>query len=96
MTPFCYHCDSWSNSLVKPYWNPFLLKDKKATAHPSALNKLKDGAVNDAVVVIDGKVITSEGLATVTDFALAIVSKLFGNGRARSVAEGLVFEYPRK
>lgn len=73
-----------------------LLKDKKATAHPSALNKLKDGAVNDAVVVIDGKVITSEGLATVTDFALAIVSKLFGNGRARSVAEGLVFEYPRK
>lgn len=81
---------------MKPYWNPFLLKDKKATAHPSALNKLKDGAVNDAVVVIDGKVITSEGLATVTDFALAIVSKLFGNGRARSVAEGLVFEYPRK
>ncbi|KAK2434184.1 Class I glutamine amidotransferase superfamily protein [Trifolium repens] len=73
-----------------------LLKDKKATAHPSVLEKLKEGAVNDAVVVIDGKLITSEGLSTVTDFALAIVGKLFGNGRARSVAEGLVFAYPRK
>ncbi|CAJ2650172.1 unnamed protein product [Trifolium pratense] len=73
-----------------------LLKDKKATAHPSVLDKLEDGAVNDAVVVIDGKLITSAGLSTVTDFALAIVGKLFGNGRARSVAEGLVFAYPKK
>lgn len=73
-----------------------MLKDKKVTAHPSVVDKLKDGAVNDAVVVIDGKLITSEGLASVTDFALGIVGKLFGNGRARSVAEGLVYEYPRK
>jgi transcriptional regulator GlxA family with amidase domain len=51
--------------------------------------------VNGAKVVIDGKLITCRGLATVTDFALAIVGKLFGYGRARSVAEGLVFEYPR-
>ncbi|XP_061356326.1 protein DJ-1 homolog C isoform X2 [Gastrolobium bilobum] len=72
-----------------------LLKDKRATAHPPVLDKAKDEAINGAKVVIDGKLITGEGLATVTDFALAIVSKLFGNGRARSVAEGLVFEYPR-
>ncbi|KAI4298463.1 hypothetical protein L6164_032018 [Bauhinia variegata] len=72
-----------------------LLKDKRATAHPSVLNKLKDEAVTGARVVIDGKLITSEGFATVTDFAFAIVTKLFGNARARSVAEGLVFEYPR-
>ncbi|CAJ1939475.1 unnamed protein product [Sphenostylis stenocarpa] len=70
-----------------------LLKDKRATAHPSILNKVKDEAINGAKVVIDGNLITSEGLATVTDFSLAIVGKLFGNGRARSVAEGLVFEY---
>ncbi|KAK4424197.1 protein DJ-1C [Sesamum alatum] len=71
-----------------------LLKDKRATAHPSVINKL-NGAVNTARVVIDGKLITGKGLATATDFALAIVSKLFGHARARSVAEGLVFEYPR-
>ncbi|XP_027346460.1 protein DJ-1 homolog C [Abrus precatorius] len=72
-----------------------LLKDKRATAHPSTVDKIKDEAINGAKVVIDGNLITSEGLATVTNFALAIVSKLFGNGRARSVAEGLVFEYPK-
>ena len=72
-----------------------LLQDKRATTHSSVLDKVKDEAINGATVVIDGKVITSEGLATVTDFALAIVSKLFGHGRARSVAEGLVFEYRR-
>jgi len=43
--------------------------------------------------VIDGKLITGRGLGTVIDFSLAIVNKLFGHGRARSVAEGIVFEY---
>ncbi|KAK4340227.1 hypothetical protein RND71_041689 [Anisodus tanguticus] len=71
-----------------------LIKGKKSTAHPAVLDKLKDG-VNDAQVVIDGKLITSQGLATATQFALAIVSKLFGHARARSVAEGLVYQYPR-
>lgn len=70
-------------------------QDKRATAHPSVINKLAKEATNGAKVVIDGKLITSRGLATVADFALAIVGKLFGHGRARSVAEGLVFEYPR-
>ncbi|KAF7840834.1 protein DJ-1-like protein C [Senna tora] len=72
-----------------------LLKEKRFTAHPSVVDKLKDEAINGAKVVIDGKLITSEGLSSVTDFALAIVNKLYGNGRARSVAEGLVFEYPK-
>ncbi|KAK4270717.1 hypothetical protein QN277_019492 [Acacia crassicarpa] len=72
-----------------------LLKEKSYTAHPSIVDKLNDETTNGAKLVIDGKLITSEGLASVTDFALAIVNKLYGHGRARSVAEGLVFEYPR-
>ncbi|KAJ4964230.1 hypothetical protein NE237_024169 [Protea cynaroides] len=72
-----------------------LLKDKRATAHPSVLSKLTSQVVDGAGVVIDGNLITSSGLATVTDFSLAILCKLFGHARARSVAEGLVFEYPR-
>ncbi|XP_042050411.1 protein DJ-1 homolog C-like [Salvia splendens] len=71
-----------------------LLKGKKATAHPSVMSMLDD-AVSGVRVVIDGKMITGRGLATATDFGLAIVGKLFGSARARSVAEGLVFEYPR-
>ncbi|KAK2665067.1 hypothetical protein Ddye_003641 [Dipteronia dyeriana] len=75
--------------------NHGLLKEKRATAHPSVISEITNKVVNGTKVVVDGKVITSRGLATVTDFALAIVSKLFGHGRARSVAEGLVFEYPK-
>ncbi|RXH99842.1 hypothetical protein DVH24_021644 [Malus domestica] len=68
---------------------------KKATAHPSIVSKLTNEVINGTKVVIDGKLITSRGLSTVTDFALAIVSKLHGHARARSVAEGLVYDYPR-
>ncbi|XVE93374.1 hypothetical protein REPUB_Repub01dG0186500 [Reevesia pubescens] len=69
-----------------------LLKEKKATAHPSTIRELTN-AVDGPKVVIDGKLITSRGLSTVSDFALAIVSKFFGHARARSVAKGLVFEF---
>ncbi|KAK3015039.1 hypothetical protein RJ639_005564, partial [Escallonia herrerae] len=72
-----------------------LLKDKRATGHPSVISKFNN-KVDGSRVVVDGKVITSRGLASAIDFALAIVSKLYGHARARSVAEGIVFEYPRK
>ncbi|PKI55537.1 hypothetical protein CRG98_024037 [Punica granatum] len=74
-----------------------LLKDKRATAHPSLMGglDLSNEGIEGARVVIDGRVITGQGLALATDFVLAIISKLFGHGRARSVAEGLVFEYPK-
>ncbi|XP_022763378.1 protein DJ-1 homolog C [Durio zibethinus] len=71
-----------------------LVKEKKVTAHPSTIRELTN-VIDGPKVVIDGKLITSRGLATVSDFALAIVSKFFGHARARGVAEGLVFEYPR-
>ncbi|KAK4491113.1 hypothetical protein RD792_001836 [Penstemon davidsonii] len=70
-----------------------LLKEKRVTAHPSVISTLSD-SVNGTQVIIDGKLITSKGLSTATNFALANVSKLFGKARARSVAEGLVFKYP--
>ncbi|PIA46263.1 hypothetical protein AQUCO_01500051v1 [Aquilegia coerulea] len=72
-----------------------LIKGRRVTGHPSIIGKLTDYAGSGAQVIIDGKVITSKGLATTTDFALAIVSKLLGHARARSVAEGLVYDYPR-
>ncbi|KAK9096947.1 hypothetical protein Sjap_022444 [Stephania japonica] len=72
-----------------------LLKNKRVTAHPSIISNIASQAVDSAGVVIDGNLITSKGLSTATDLALAIVGKFFGHARARSVAEGLVFEYPR-
>ncbi|VVB10442.1 unnamed protein product [Arabis nemorensis] len=73
-----------------------LLKEKRTTVYPSDTDGLTDQQmIEGAEVVIDENVITSLGLSTVTNFSLAIVSKLFGHGRARSVSEGLVHEYPR-
>ncbi|KAL1215803.1 DJ-1-like protein C [Cardamine amara subsp. amara] len=73
-----------------------LLKEKRTTVYPSNTDGPTDQQMIEGVeVVIDGNVITSLGLATITKFSLAIVSKLFGHGRARSVSEGLVHEYPR-
>lgn len=71
-----------------------LLKDRKATSHPSVISKL-NGSVDSAQVIVDGRLITSKGLSSSTDFGLAIVSKIFGHARARSVAEGLAVDYPR-
>lgn len=81
--------------IFNPDASPDQIQDKKATAHPSVVSSLTNEVVNGTKVVIDGKLITSRGLSTVTEFALAIISKLFGHARARSVAEGLVYDYPR-
>ncbi|CAH2076935.1 unnamed protein product [Thlaspi arvense] len=86
-----YGATSTSSTVLRKHG---LLKEKKTVVYPSDT----DGPMNDQMiegteVVIDGNVITSLGLATVTNFSLAIVSKLFGYGRARSVSEGLVHEY---
>ncbi|KAJ4867915.1 Protein DJ-1-like protein C [Raphanus sativus] len=71
-----------------------LLREKRTVVYISETDgRANDRMIQGAEVVIDGNVITSLGLATVTNFSLAIVSKLFGHGRARSVSEGLVHEY---
>lgn len=69
-----------------------LLKDKLVTAHPSVIGKLTGQVADGAGIVIDGNVITCKGLGSVMDFSMAIVHKLFGHGRTRSLAEGIVFE----
>ncbi|CAH9107307.1 unnamed protein product [Cuscuta epithymum] len=71
-----------------------LLKEKITTAHPSVISKVDD-VIEGARVVVDGKLITSQGLSTAIEFGLAIVSKFFGHARARSVAEGVVYDYPQ-
>ncbi|KAF8112330.1 hypothetical protein N665_0065s0102 [Sinapis alba] len=83
-----------TNSSSTVLYKHGLLKEKRTAVYLSDT----DGPANEQMiegveVVIDGNVITSLGLATVTNFSLAIVSKLFGHGRARSVSEGLVHEY---
>lgn len=65
------------------------------TADPAIVNGLTCQVIDQSKVVIDGNLITGKGLATAIDFALAIIRKFFGHGRAKSVANGIVFEYPK-
>jgi transcriptional regulator GlxA family with amidase domain len=65
------------------------------TAHPSIVNQLTCEVIDRSKVVIDGNLITGMGLGTVIDFSLAIIKKFFGHGRAKGVANGMVFEYPK-
>ncbi|CAO2163040.1 unnamed protein product [Urochloa humidicola] len=70
-----------------------LLEDKIVTAHPAVAHELTCQVIDQSKIVIDGNLITGKGIGTVVDFALAIIRKFFGYGRAKSVANGIVFEY---
>jgi 4-methyl-5(b-hydroxyethyl)-thiazole monophosphate biosynthesis len=44
----------------------------------------------DANVVVDGKVVTSRGPATSTEFALTLVEQLYGKEKAEEIAKTMV------
>lgn len=53
-----------------------ILEGKKATAHPGHEGELLGATALEDTVVVDGNIITSRGMGTSIDFALAIVSYL--------------------
>jgi len=69
-----------------------LLDGKQATAYPGVLASLKlahTHSLADAVVV-DGKVVTSQGPGTAMDFALTLIELLKGAAMRKQVEAGLV------
>lgn len=68
-----------------------LLKGKKATAFPPMQHLLADCSACKYRVVVDGNLITSQAPGSATEFALAIVDKLFDRKRAVRIAKDLVF-----
>jgi 4-methyl-5(b-hydroxyethyl)-thiazole monophosphate biosynthesis len=69
-----------------------LLDGKQATAYPGVLDGLKlanTRSLADAVVV-DGKVVTSQGPGTAMDFALTLIELLSGKAMRHQVESGLV------
>ena len=67
-----------------------ILDNRKATAHPAFSSKLKDPSEQEARVVVDGGVVTSRGPGTAFEFALCLVERLFGKGKAEEVAGPMV------
>ncbi len=62
-----------------------LLKNKKATGYPSMKDQFKDAVYSNDNVVIDGNLITSKGVGTAMQFALAIIKQLLGESKAEEV-----------
>jgi 4-methyl-5(b-hydroxyethyl)-thiazole monophosphate biosynthesis len=68
-----------------------ILSDKKVTSHPAFQQKLKAAIVSDTErVVVDGKVITSQGAGTAVEFALQLVEILVGKERAEAISLAMV------
>lgn len=67
-----------------------LLNGRRYTAHFSVAAELP-AVLADERVVVDGNLITSRGAGTAVDFGLALVSRLFGEGKAREVSASICF-----
>lgn len=66
-----------------------LLQGKRYTAHFSVYGELTSALAAERVVE-DGPIITSRGAGTALDFGLVLVRRLFGEPKAKEVAESIM------
>ena len=69
-----------------------LLQGKKATSYPGFEEKLVGAETCADAVVIDGNTITSRGMGTAIDFALAIVAYLLDKETADQLGKGIIYK----
>jgi len=67
-----------------------LLAQRRATCHPGRVNQLENTEAVDSRVVKDGNCITSRGPGTAIEFSLKLVEMLYGEQKAKDLAEPLV------
>ena len=67
-----------------------LLDQRQATCHPNFVNYLENMDSVESRVVVDGNCVTSRGPGTSLEFALQLVELLYGEDKAREVAEPMV------
>ncbi|KAM0825035.1 hypothetical protein ACQ4PT_069825 [Festuca glaucescens] len=71
-----------------------LLDGHKATAHPLFVEYFPpEVTAVDANVVVDGNAVTSRGPATSTEFALALVERLYGKEKVEQIAKPMLVRY---
>ncbi len=72
-----------------------LISDKNATCYPAFQQELEPKVAHIAhkKVVVDHKLITSQGPGTATEFALTIVNEVFGDDKAAQVAAAMLSNY---
>ncbi len=69
-----------------------ILADKEATCYPSMLSQLKaKKSISNKKVVVDGKIITSQGPATAMEFAYQLVAILGKTSIAEELKKGMLY-----
>lgn len=69
-----------------------ILKGKKATCYPGYEEKLNGAIVTGSNVEMDSNIITSKGMGTSIDFALAIITKLKDKETADNIAAAIQYK----
>ncbi len=69
-----------------------LLEGKKATCHPSFIDKISGETSKKDKVVRDGNCVTSQGAGTAIDFSLELLAQVMGPEKMKEVAKGLALE----
>ncbi len=70
-----------------------LLNVKKAVCYPGMEAGMKGAIVGDGQVAVDGNIITGNGPAAATAFALAIAAATKGEAVAKTVADGMLVKF---
>ena len=70
-----------------------LLKGKSATCYPGFEESLLGASFKDKDVVVDGNIITSKGMGTAIDFALAIIKQIKSQEEASKIAKSIQYKY---
>ncbi len=68
-----------------------ILRGRKACCYPGMEGHLEGAQVTEGPVAISDNVITSRGMGTAIDFALAIAGALCGEEKAQQMAEAVVY-----
>jgi 4-methyl-5(b-hydroxyethyl)-thiazole monophosphate biosynthesis len=71
-----------------------LLAGRRATCFPGCESDLGGATFVDAAVVDDGDVVTSRGVGTALDFALALVGRLVDDASARTLGDKMLVRHP--
>ena len=68
-----------------------LLKGKRVTCYPDMERKISGAVLTGAPAMVDGNIITGEGVGAAVDFALELIAVLVGNEKAGEIAEAIVY-----
>ena len=68
-----------------------LLDNRKATVHPDFKNAMKSAEVLDESVVVDGNIITGQGLGATIPFALELVKALLSTDKAEAIRTAICY-----